>query len=173
MPLIYFNSIKEVVIGSGWTVLKQINLRNMGVAKWRIYLILLHLGLAMSMDNSHWDSVKPHMKLIRSQYIWSKTITVAIYLAISVKPQDAVAWRGVHPSLSQTSTSALFATRNSTISRLSSIHACERISNIFMMNVVVVLVFYGPSTLFRSYRVRSINLSTLFLGKPPRHFTNI
>ena len=37
---------------------------------------------------------------------------------------------------------------------------------------VVVLVFYGPSTHFRSFRARSINLSTLFLGKPPRPFTS-
>ena len=36
--------------------------------------------------------------------------------------------------------------------------------------VVVVLVFYGPWTHFRSFRVRSVNLSTLFLGKPPRQF---
>ena len=36
---------------------------------------------------------------------------------------------------------------------------------------VVVLVFYGPSTHFRSYRDRSINLATLFLGKCPRQFT--
>ena len=36
------------------------------------------------------------------------------------------------------------------------------------MFVVVVLVFYGPSTLFRSFRVLSVNLSILFLGKPPR-----
>ena len=33
---------------------------------------------------------------------------------------------------------------------------------------LVVLVFYGPSTHFRSFRVRSINLATLFLRKPPR-----
>ena len=32
--------------------------------------------------------------------------------------------------------------------------------------VVVVLVFYGPSTLFRSFRARSVNISTLVLGKP-------
>ena len=31
---------------------------------------------------------------------------------------------------------------------------------------VVVLWFYGPSTLFRSFQVWSVNLSTLFLGKP-------
>ena len=38
--------------------------------------------------------------------------------------------------------------------------------------VVVVLVFYGPSTFFRSFRAQSVNLSTLFLGKPPRQFTS-
>ena len=38
--------------------------------------------------------------------------------------------------------------------------------------VVVVLVLYGPSTLFRSFRARSVNLSTLFLGKPSRQFTS-
>ena len=27
-------------------------------------------------------------------------------------------------------------------------------------------LFYGPSTHFRSYRARSVNLATLFLGKP-------
>ena len=36
----------------------------------------------------------------------------------------------------------------------------------------VVLVFYGPSTLFRSFWARSVNLSTLFLGKPPRQLTS-
>ena len=38
--------------------------------------------------------------------------------------------------------------------------------------VVVVLVFYGPSTLLRSFWAWSVNLSTLFLGKPPRQFTS-
>ena len=33
-------------------------------------------------------------------------------------------------------------------------------------SVVVVLVFYGPLTHFRSFR--SFNLTTLFLGKPSR-----
>ena len=39
--------------------------------------------------------------------------------------------------------------------------------------VDVVLVFYGPLTLFRSFRfrARSVNLSTLFLDKPPRQST--
>ena len=34
------------------------------------------------------------------------------------------------------------------------------------------IVFYGPSTHFRSFRARSVNLSTLFLAKPPRQFTS-
>ena len=38
--------------------------------------------------------------------------------------------------------------------------------------VAVVLVFYSPSTLFKSFQVRSVNLSTLFQGKPPRQFTS-
>ena len=38
---------------------------------------------------------------------------------------------------------------------------------------LVVLVFYGPLTHFRSFRARSVNLATLFLGKPPGQFTNI
>ena len=38
--------------------------------------------------------------------------------------------------------------------------------------VIVELVFYGPSTLLRSFQVWSVNLSTLFLGKPPRQFTS-
>ena len=33
-------------------------------------------------------------------------------------------------------------------------------------------MFYGLSTLFRSFRARSVNLSTLFLGRPPRQFTS-
>ena len=37
---------------------------------------------------------------------------------------------------------------------------------------VVVFVFYGLSTLFRSFQARSVILSTLFLGKPPRQFTS-
>ena len=37
--------------------------------------------------------------------------------------------------------------------------------------VVVVLVFYGPSTHFRSFLAHSVNLATLFLGKPPKQFT--
>lgn len=49
-----------------------------------------------------------------------------LHLAISVNPQEAVAWRGVQPSLSQTSTSAPFSTKNSTIDWLSSIQACKQ-----------------------------------------------
>ena len=37
---------------------------------------------------------------------------------------------------------------------------------------LVVLVFYGPSTHFRSFRARSVNLATLFLGKSPRQFVS-
>ena len=33
-------------------------------------------------------------------------------------------------------------------------------------------LFYGPSTHFRSFRARSVTLTTLFLGKPPRQFTS-
>ena len=36
-----------------------------------------------------------------------------------------------------------------------------------------MLVFYGASTLLRSFRARSVNLSTLFPGKPPRQFNSI
>ena len=36
--------------------------------------------------------------------------------------------------------------------------------------VVVVLVFYGPSVLCRSFRARSVNLSTPYLGKPPTNY---
>ena len=46
-----------------------------------------------------------------------------------------------------------------------------RTSRIFLQFWLVVLVFYGPSTHYRSFRVRSVNLATLFLGKPPRQFT--
>ena len=46
--------------------------------------------------------------------------------------------------------------------------------NLLQINpvVVVVLVFYDPSTRFMSFRVRSVNQSTLFLGKQPRQFTS-
>ena len=35
--------------------------------------------------------------------------------------------------------------------------------------VLVWFLFYGPSTHFRSFQAWSVNLATLFLGKPPRH----
>ena len=38
---------------------------------------------------------------------------------------------------------------------------------------LVWFLFYGPSTHFRSFRARSVNLATLFLGKPPRQFISI
>ena len=38
--------------------------------------------------------------------------------------------------------------------------------------VIVELVFYGPSTHFRSFQAWSVNLATLFLGKSPRQFTS-
>ena len=34
------------------------------------------------------------------------------------------------------------------------------------MKVLVWFLFYGPSTHFRSFRARSVNLATLFLGNP-------
>ena len=37
---------------------------------------------------------------------------------------------------------------------------------------LIVLVFYGPSAHFRSFRAQSVNIATLFLGKPPRQFTS-
>ena len=37
---------------------------------------------------------------------------------------------------------------------------------------LVVLVFYGPSTHFRSFRGWSVNLVRLFFGKPPLQFTS-
>ena len=42
--------------------------------------------------------------------------------------------------------------------------------NTFFYVAVVVLVFYGPSTLLRSVWALSFNLSAQFLGKPPRQF---
>ena len=38
--------------------------------------------------------------------------------------------------------------------------------------LLVLFVFNGSSTHFRSFRARSVNLATLFLGKPPRPFTS-
>ena len=50
---------------------------------------------------------------------------------------------------------------------------CSKFLNIFSIFVVVVeLVFYGPSIHFKSFRARSVNLSTLFLDKSPRQFTS-
>ena len=49
-------------------------------------------------------------------------------------------------------------------------HKNVRKKNLQHVFVVVVLVFYGPSTLFRSFWVQSVNLSTMYLGKPPRQF---
>ena len=43
----------------------------------------------------------------------------------------------------------------------------------YLTKWLVVLVFYGPSTHVRSFQARSVNLVTLFLGKPPGQFTNI
>ena len=40
-----------------------------------------------------------------------------------------------------------------------------------MLLLIVKLVFYGPLTHFRSFPAQSVNLATLFLGKPPRQFT--
>ena len=34
----------------------------------------------------------------------------------------------------------------------------------------VLILFYSPLTHFWSFRARSVNLATLFLGKPPRQF---
>ena len=47
-----------------------------------------------------------------------------------------------------------------------------KISHVMKKVVVVVMVFYSPSTLFRSYWAQSVNLSTLFLDKPPSQFVN-
>ena len=38
--------------------------------------------------------------------------------------------------------------------------------------LLVWFLFYGPSTHFRSFRARTVNLDTLFLGKPSRQFTS-
>ena len=41
------------------------------------------------------------------------------------------------------------------------------------LNYVVGCVgAYDPSTHFRSFQARSVNLATLFLGKPPMQFTS-
>ena len=43
-----------------------------------------------------------------------------------------------------------------------------------MVGWLVVVVFYGPSTQFRSFQARSVYLATLFLGKhrAPMQFTS-
>ena len=38
--------------------------------------------------------------------------------------------------------------------------------------ILVWLLFYGPSTHFRSFQVRLVTLTTLFLCKPPMQFTS-
>lgn len=48
------------------------------------------------------------------------------HFAMLMKPHEAVACKGVQPSLSPLLTSAPFSTKNSTISRLSSMHACNK-----------------------------------------------
>ena len=55
-------------------------------------------------------------------------------------------------------------------------HTCTRTINLhfFLQDPpvfyqdLVWFRFYGPSTHFRSFRARSVTLTTLFLGKPPR-----
>ena len=47
----------------------------------------------------------------------------------------------------------------------------DKIHIIFQSDLVWCL-FYGPSTHFRSFWARSVTLSTLFPGKPPRQFTS-
>ena len=48
-----------------------------------------------------------------------------------------------------------------------------QMSNFILVSFgLVSFLFYGPSTHFRSFRARSVNLATLFLGKPPRQFTS-
>ena len=48
---------------------------------------------------------------------------------------------------------------------LTDCHLCYKWKQLFV--VVVVLVFYGPSTLFRSFRTRSVNLPTVPEGSLP------
>ena len=43
---------------------------------------------------------------------------------------------------------------------------------LWFVDRLVGLVFYGPSTHFMSFQARSVNLATLFLGKPPRQLTS-
>ena len=49
---------------------------------------------------------------------------------------------------------------------------CFLVCFLVVVVVVVLFLFYGPSTHLRSFRARSVNLATLFLGKPPRQFTS-
>ena len=42
----------------------------------------------------------------------------------------------------------------------------QNVSNMFLW------FDFGPSTHFRSFRARSVTLTTLILGKPPRQFTS-
>ena len=48
----------------------------------------------------------------------------------------------------------------------------DKMMSCWLVGRLVVLVFYGPSTHFRSFQARSVNPATLFLGKPPRQFTS-
>lgn len=54
------------------------------------------------------------------------TETKRTYSAMDKEPQLAVACSGVQPSMSHWLISALLSTRNSTISRLLSMHACNK-----------------------------------------------
>ena len=59
-------------------------------------------------------------------------------------------------------------------------HTCTRTINLqfFLQDPpvfyqdLVWFRFYSPSTHFRSFRTRSVTLTTLYLGKPPRQFTS-
>ena len=58
---------------------------------------------------------------------------------------------------------------SSILSSFSSVSSVGRRLDILIL-VLVWFLFYGPSTHFRSFRAQSVNLATLFLGKPPRQF---
>lgn len=62
-------------------------------------------------------------------------------LAIDMNPQDAVACKGVHPSLSPRLISAPCSTKNSTISKSSSIQACYVIITITLV-INNIMIFY-------------------------------
>ena len=81
------------------------------------------------------------------------------YLAISRKPQEAVAWSAVQPSLSQASISAPCCTRNVTMSRLSSMHACRNIMKIMTTGVRmdVFYTFTQQSELWLGHTARERN----------------